>query len=58
MRHSLSTIFAWQRHAITALHARFRIHAPFARANDGRARIKESNKTRMGDDGEGRKTRA
>jgi hypothetical protein len=37
---------------------RFRIHAPFARANDSGARIKESNKTRMGDDGEGRKNRA
>jgi hypothetical protein len=40
------------------LQSRFRIHAPFARANDGGARIKESNKIRMGDDGEGRKTRA
>ncbi len=27
------------------LQPRFRIHAPFARANDGGARIKESNKT-------------
>ena len=37
------------------LQPRFRIHAPFARANDGG---RESNKARMGDDGEGRKTRA
>src|SRR6185369_3133262 len=50
-----------QLHAITRLRPRLRIHAPFARANDGghESRIKkESNKTRMGDDGEGRKTRA
>src|SRR3989442_14986877 len=40
MRHSLSTAFASQRPAITMQQPRFRIHAPFARANDGGARIK------------------
>ena len=55
MRHSLSTTFGSQRRAITLQQLRVRIHAPFARANDGG---RESNKTRMGDDGEGKKTRA
>jgi len=55
--HSVSTAFASRatgdRNAATSLpHS-----CPFARANDGGARIKESSKTRMGDDGEGRKTR-
>ena len=47
MRHTLSTVFASQRRRITVLQLRFPIHAPFARANDGGARIKqgESNKT-------------
>ena len=55
MRHSLSTAFASHRRAITMLQPRFRIHAPFARANDGGARIKQNTD---GDDGEGKKTRA
>jgi hypothetical protein len=44
MRHSLSTAFASHRRAIIMLQPRFRIHAPFARANDGGC---ESNRTRM-----------
>jgi hypothetical protein len=40
MRHSLSTTFASRRQAITMQQPRFRIHAPFARANHGEARIK------------------
>jgi hypothetical protein len=46
MRHSLSTIIAWQRHTITRLRPRVRIHAPFARANDGGRESK--NQTRHG----------
>jgi hypothetical protein len=41
MRHSLSTIFGSQRRAITLQQLSVRIHAPFARANDGGARIKQ-----------------
>ena len=52
MRHSLSTTFGSQRRTITLQQLRVRIHAPFARANDGG---RESNKTRMDDDGEGKR---
>jgi hypothetical protein len=43
MQHILSTAFASWRRAITTLHLRFPIHAPFARANDGGARIKHED---------------